>query len=453
MTRVAVVGAGISGLAFARRLAARAPDATVDVFESEARVGGTATTDVVDGFVVDRGPTGFLTTMRDAVELARAVGLGDQLVAAAPASKRRFLLRGGRLRPVPRSLLAGDMLGLVGCARAAVEPWVGAPPPADDESVSSFVARRFGARASGLLAAPFVAGVTAGDAAATSVRALWPKLAEGEAEHGSVIRAMRATRRAQRAEPDGGDALSGLVSVRGGLGRLCEATAKDARARVYVSAPILSVDGAAGGWRVRRHGADGEERYDHVVFATPAHVTARLVSGAAPRLGSATAKIPYANIRVLTLGFERAAVGHDLDGFGFLAAPGEPAGMLGCVWASSTFPDRAPAGGVLLRVMIGGVHDPGAVDRTDEEVEEAALATLRPLLDLRGAPALAHHTRWREAIPQYTLGHLERVDACVTAARDAGVVVIGNAYEGISFNESIAAATRAADALAAAVLE
>lgn len=440
---VVVVGAGISGLTAAFRVLAEAPHLDVRVLEAEPWPGGTATTVVVDGYAIDRGPNGVLSNVPYTLDLAEELGIGDRLVAASPDAKRRFIYRRGRLRPVPSSLLYPSMLGPFGALRAAVEPLVRTPPPDSDESVHAFAQRRFGRRVADLLAGAMLSGITAGDATRTSMEAMFPKVVAAEREHGSVIRGMAKSR-----DPDA--PKSTLMSFEGGMSTLIDAIAGRLGERVRCSLPVERVDFEAGRWTVR--GSWGSVRGRAVVFAAPAPVAARALGEVAPELARNAAGIPYTGIRVVTLAWDRAAFPAPLDGFGFLVPRGEGLRMLGSVWTSSVFPDRAPAGKVLLRVMIGGVLDPEAVELSDAEIEAIVVPEISGVLGIEAAPELVHHTLWRLAIPQYELGHPDRVAALRDAeARHRGLVLCGNAYEGVSLNESVRAANEAAVKVLAAL--
>ncbi len=469
-----VVGGGISGLTAAFQVRQERPDVEVMVLEREDRVGGTATSDAVDGFLVDRGPNGFLTNVPDAYNLSLELGLHDELLPASEAAGKRFLFFGGRLVPVPTgagALLRSPLLSPLAKARMVLEPFLPAADPRREESVHGFAARRLGREFADVMVAPMVAGVSAGDARQSSLQALFPRMHRLEAEHGGLVRGMLAQQRARKAAKargeSGGRVAGGpsgpggrLTSFRrGGAGRLTQALAEALRGVAHGDVALgVSVETIErGGERRLRvvtsggdgRGGDGRGRdgsgpvpriveADAVIVATPAYVAAELLRGVAPDAAGPLEAIPYAGIRVVALGFPRSAVPRPLDGFGFLVPPGQGLRILGSLWTSTLFPPQAPEGMVLLRSLAGGMRDPGFLDLDEDEAIDAVRADLRTSLGVAAEPTMAHVVGWRRGIPQYTLGHLDRVEAATEAAGSVpGLALTGNAYRGIGLNDCV----------------
>ncbi len=458
---VIVVGGGAAGLAAAWNIRRAAPSLRLALLESDDRFGGTASTDELQGYVVDRGPNGVLTNAPYVVDWAKALGLGPDVVEAHANARRRYMFVGGRLRAMPPGLLHSSALGVRGTVRALSEAWRGAAGAVThDESVYDFMARRFGHAAAELLAGPMVSGVSAGDAHATSMASLFPRLVKAEREHGSVIKGMRA---AAGARPK-------LVSLRGGMGRLCTTAAEQlgdvVRSNVQVeSVRSVGASSATSGrpraWEVRwsSDGSGGRVggvlRASQVVVATPSHVAARLMAPDdqaaycgtnASGLAANLARIPYAGLRVVTLGFAREHVPRTLDGFGYLVPRSAGLHTLGCVWASNVFPDRAPAGKVALRVMLGGIAEPHMVTAPDAEALAVARAELRQVMGITAPPEFEHHARWPSSIPQYLRGHarlIGEIDEAVEAR--PGLHLCGNAYHGVSLNDTVRVAAEVAE--------
>ncbi len=468
--RVVVVGGGISGLTAAWQLLRERPDVQITVLESDARPGGTATTDVRDGFTIDRGPNGFLTNVPDAYALSSELGLGQDLHPASEAAGRRYLFSRGRLEPAPTDLVSMILSRLVSPAakaRMALEPFVPKGDPRRDESVHAFAARRLGRAFADAFVAPMVAGVSAGDATQVSLASQFPRMARLEAQHGSLVRGMLAQRRARRraahAEPAsnalpestaGGPAGPGgrLTSfASGGAGRLAAALAEALGPCLRTATAVSRIARGATGLEVVT--TDGERlRADHVVLATPAFVTADLLEGWLPDAAPSLRAIPYAGIRVVALGYPRSALRRPLDGFGFLTLPGERVRALGVLWSSTLFPYQAPAGRVLLRALAGGVRDPGFLALSEEEAVGSVREDLQHSLGILAAPTMTHVVTWVRGIPQYTLGHRQRVEgvmARVTAA--GGVSLTGNAYHGVGLNDCVRDARAVASRVAAAL--
>ncbi len=449
---VVVIGGGISGLSAAYQLVRERPDVPVTVFERDGRVGGTATTDRVDGFDIDRGPNGFLTSAPDALELSRELGLEGELLVASPAAAHRFLYSKGRLEPAPTgaaALLRSRLLPPAAKLRMALEPFVPRADPDVDESVHAFAARRLGPAFADAFVAPMVAGVSAGDAREVSLAAQFPRMWRLESEHGSLVRGMIAQQRARRAaarrgqaptSPAGGPSGPGgrLTSFRrGGAGRLAGALGEALGDRVRTGLGVSELARSSGLWRVRTE--DGAEiEAERVIVAAPAFVAAALLRSAAPAAADLLAGIPYAGVRVVALAFPAGAVGRPLDGFGFLVLPGEDLRCLGVLWTSTLFPPQARDGHVLLRVLAGGVRDPAFLDLSEGAAIARARDDVRRSLGITAPPVLAHVVTWRRGIPQYTLGHRARIAALMDeVAAVGGVALTGNAYHGVGLNDCV----------------
>ena len=485
--RVAVVGAGITGLATAYRLERSRPDAEVIVFEAAASVGGKARTTVRDGYTVDWGPNGFLATVPETLTLVHDLGLDDALQPAADAARRRYLYRGGGLRPLPANpaaFLASEVVPLHGRLRAALEV-VLASRGTGEESVHAFLARHFGRSFADALGAALVSGITAGDPRELSVDALFPRLRAMEREHRSLLRALVAQQRAaRRARVTGRAGVTGaggtaapargpggpsgrLTSFRaGGMQHLLDALQAALRTEVRLGTPVAGLEPVAGGsgYRLRLAGpasplgsgtgtaatsGAGSESFDAVVLTTPAPATAVLLRPHLPAAADALAAIPYAGVRVLGLGFHRLDVPRELDGFGFLVPRGQGVRSLGVLWTSSLYPDRAPPGRVLLRVLAGGRLDPAMLALDDDEALALARRDLSLTMGIAAEPEFVATVRWPQAIAQYTLGHAARMAALEQAlAALPGVHLAGDAYRGVGVNDCVREAERVAAALA-----
>lgn len=460
--RVAVIGAGITGLATAYRLERARPDWEVVVFEAEPHVGGKARTTVKGGYTVDWGPNGFLASAPQTLELAHDLGLGEALQPASDSARRRYLYRDGGLRLLPASppaFLASEVVPLHGRLRAALEV-VLASHGVGEESVHAFLARHFGRAFADALADAFVSGITAGDARELSVDALFPRLRAMERGHRSLVRALIAQQRAVRGDraaagpgPRGPGPSGRLTSFRdGGMQRLLDALRAALRGEVRLGTRVEGLEtGGERGYRLRVANADTRtpvDTFDDVVLTVPALAAAALLRPHLPDAADALAAIPYAGVRVFGLGFDRIDVPRALDGFGFLVPRGQGVRSLGVLWTSSLYPGRAPAGKVLLRVLAGGRLDPEMLELSDGEALAAVRRDLLLTMGIAAQPEFVETVRWPEAIPQYTLGHARRLRSADAAlATFPGLHLAGNAYRGVGVNDCVREAERVADLL------
>ncbi|KAB7847303.1 protoporphyrinogen oxidase [Streptomyces mobaraensis] len=445
--RVAVVGAGITGLTAAFELLSALPGAEVTVLEAEPVAGGKIARHRADGYTVDLGPNGFLDNGADTRALADALGLGPRLRPAADAARERFLLRGGRLLPLPlgaASFAASPLLGPAAKARVLAEPLV--RPAAGEETVHAFLTRRFGSRAAALLAAPLVHGVTSGDPWTTSLDAAFPRIRALERDRGGLLLAAlrgRLLRAAGRAGPP--PRLTGFAD--GGMRVLVDALTRRLGERLLTGRPVTALrpaPGPGGGWLVETAGHE-PVRADHVVVTVPAPAAARLLAPRLPGPARILTGVRYAPVRVVSVGYRRRDLAVLPRGFGYLTVPPEPTRILGVVHASVVFPDCAPPDGVLLRAFAGGAEDPGFAELDADEAVAVAHRDVTALFGPAAGPEFRHDHVWPEAIPQYTPGHGARVRALLDAVAGVpGLHLAGAAYHGVAVNECVRDARRAA---------
>jgi oxygen-dependent protoporphyrinogen oxidase len=427
-----VVGAGISGLAYAH---AR-DDADLALLEASDRAGGLIRTEVAGArgeIRVECGPETLRVERGGELErMLRELGL--ELRSPTRAAAKRFVAWGGRLQEVPLAppkLLASRLLTLRGKLRLLSEPWRD-PRRALDGSIADFVRHRLGSEVLERLVDPFVSGIHAGDPEALSLRACFPKLAEGVEHHGSLLRALRAER---------GAPVPMLGKVPGGNASLVEALAARLGGRLLRSTPAeaLELDGAT--WRVRT--PSGSIEAPRLVLALPCAAAARLLARAAPELARAVASIQSESVASVALAFRREDVAHALDGFGYLAASAERLAHLGVLFSSSLDASCCPPGQVLVRALAGGARRPAVLEWSDEQLVECIAREAGPLLGLRAPPLLAVVRRWRSALPRFDLQHPERL-ASIERVTPGGLTLLGNYLRGIGVHHLVDAARRSA---------
>ena len=450
--RVAVIGGGVAGLAAARRLEALALEAAVSLVERDVVLGGKIRTDRLDGFVVETAPDSFLSRKERGVGLCRELGLGDELIARRPEHRGSFVRRGDELHPLPEGLTGmiptsldaletTELLSAEGKVRFAAEADV---PPSDgveDESVAAFVSRRFGREAYDGLVEPLMTGIYGGDGEQLSLRANFPQLRAIEREHGSLLRGLTAT--------SPGDAPP-FLSLRGGMDVLVDALRGGfERTEVLAGRGAERVTRDASGYRV---GLSDDEALavDGVVIATPAYVTAELLAELDPELAAIHAEIPYASSVVVSLGYSRADV-VPLDGYGYVIPRAEGGDVLACTWSSQKWEHRAPEECVLVRVYLGRFGGRDVTSDTDDELVAGARAEIA-FLGLSARPVLTCVHRWPLGMPQYVVGHpdrLERIDSALAA--HSGLALAGAAYRGVGIPDCIASGEAAAESVVRAL--
>jgi oxygen-dependent protoporphyrinogen oxidase len=445
--RIAIVGAGVAGLACAHRLAAAPGGADVVVLEASDRPGGHLRTERIDEFLCEWGPNGFLDNAPHTLALVDALGLRPEVVPSQDQARRRFVFRDGRLRLLPGSpaaFLTSDVLSLGAKLRIAREPFA-SPRPDGDETIHAFAARRLGREAADILVDPMVSGIFAGDARELSLRAAFPKMWELEEQHGGLFRALVARRRKVRRS--GAPVGSPLTSFANGIETLPRALAASLGSRLRLGSPVSSLaraTGTAAPWTIAL-GSGEILSADHVVIAVPPPAASALLAPFDAALAATLATIPLAPLAVVALGFDAAALGHPLDGFGFLVPRGQGVRILGALWESSVYPGRAPSGHALIRVMTGGAHDPSVAELADDQLLGLVRGDLMTTMGIRAEPEMVRIIRHRNAIPQYTVGHLDRlasIDAAVASL--AGLHLTGHGYRGVGINAAIADAVSVA---------
>ena len=429
---VAVVGAGISGLAcafFCRSLGMR-----VAVFESTSDPGGCIRTVHEQGCIVESGPQSLMSSPALS-ELIDALGMRGDVVAPAPAAKRRYVLTRAGLVAVPTSppaLLLSRLISIGGKWRLMREPFVAKRTAEGDESVASFVRRRAGAEIVDAVAGPFLAGINAGDSEQISVRSTFPALEKMEREHGSVLRAIRASG-IPKARP-------ASFSFSRGNQELPRALAASLGDAVALRSPVERIELTSPGVALRVGGdKQGTVRADHVVVCADGAAAAHLIEPLSATAARELAAIDCAPVVQIALVYPRAAVGVPLDGFGFLPSRSAAVRILGAVWNSVSFPDRCADGDVLVTVFIGGALDRALTAKSDDELVTIAHADVSRAMKIRRANArVVALFRSPTGIPQYTLGHDARVRAVEEAMTHIPAVMLcGNSLHGVSVSDCV----------------
>ena len=463
--RAVVIGGGITGLTACYRLMqqAQAGDLPLDVVLLEAgdRLGGVIATRHEacpaprsgDGLVLEEGPDCFLATKPWGVALCDELGLSAELIGTTTEHRQSFIVRRGKLVPVPQGfylMAPGSLWPFVtthafswsGKLRMALDLVLPRRIPEDDESLADFVTRRLGREALERMAQPMVGGIYTADPRRLSMQATMPQFLEMERRHRSLILALRhRQRQASAQQPGVSGARYGLfASFRRGMQTLVDALADRLPAgTVRLQTPVRSVrrNPDTQRWTVSPH--DGPDlEADALCLALTAPHAARLLSGLDPELAAGLHDIPYASSAVVTLAYDRADIAHPLNGMGFVVPAVEQHNLIACSFSSVKFTGRAPAGRVLLRAFVGGALQQEQALWPDAKLQDAVLQDLRQLLGLTGKPPLCRVSRHSNAMPQYHVGHLARIERLEAAARRwPGLALAGNAYHGVGVPDCI----------------
>ena len=445
-----VVGGGISGLVCAYALLNLGVDA--QVLEASRHAGGLIASERRDGFLLEMGPQSFSGTAA-LRSLCAELGIADQLVEA-PTQAPRYVLIDSALKAVPlnpAAMLTSSLLSPHTKWRIARDAFGTTRAPLEDESVAAFVRRKFGEQLLDRLVGPFVSGIYAGDAEHLSLRSAFPQLHEAEKSAGSVIRGtMRAAkaRKGPREKPtlltfqDGNETLVRALAARIG---------SSFRQGVEVVGICARREARAVGFelRIRQTGTEEIIIADRLILATPADVAGTLLRDVNAAFEPVLAGIDYAPVAVVSLGYNRQDIGHSLEGFGFLAPRASGLRVLGSVWNSSLFPGRAPAGHVLLTSFLGGATNPGAAALSEKDLVDLVHREIAPVLHIHGAPAFSHVQVYPRALPQYNIGHGERLMALERLRGElSGLFFVGNYLRGPAIGSCVELSIATAGALA-----
>ncbi len=436
---VIIVGGGIAGLATAYELQRRG--VPFRILERSARAGGVIVTEKIDGFTFDEGPDALLIQKPAAITLCQELGLGDRLFPTS-LPRAAYILKKGTLHPLPESSMLGiprnvsalaatRLFSLAGKARMAAELFVPRRTDGADESIASFIGRRFGREAVTYLAEPLLAGIHAGDVDRLSMQALFPRFLEAERKHGSVLRAFRQIRQPRSSN-------GAFMSLPGGLQEIVDALLR-----------VLPPDRIALGAGVRS--VARRDRYEvtlesgerlaasAVVVCAPAFVAAEILGPTDGELAALCGRIPYASSATVTFAYRREDVAHPLRGAGFVIPRVEHTIIMAGSWISSKWRDRAPEGHVLLRAFVGGARDPEAVRRPDADIVAASKAEMVRLHGITGDPLFAKLHRWERANAQHNVGHLDimaSIDRRLAAL--PGLFVTGSGFRGVGVPDCVA---------------
>jgi len=437
--KLVIIGGGITGLSLAYFLLEKNPSFDIVVLESEKKAGGKIWTDKVNGFLCEGGVNGFLDNRPKTLELVSKLALTP--LRSSDNARKRFIFSEGKLHRLPESpasFFRSNLLSLSGRLRIVGELF--APKGSgEDETLASFAKRRLGKEAYEKLIDPMASGIYAGDPEQMSLKSCFLKVYNLEQKYGSLIKGMlKLQKEAKKTGKKVGAGPGGvLTSFYDGMGMMISALAGILGGRLRTGTRAVSVDKQKDNYLV--YLSDGSHLdAEAVVFAAPAFETSAMVKGIDKNLSSVLGEIPYPAVSVVCLGYKRERFKHHLDGFGFLIPGREGRKILGTLWDSSVFPNRAPEGYVLLRSMLGGVRMSDLALQDENRLTDVVMAELRDIMGITAQPDFVKVYTHRQGIPQYPLGHQQRLATIDKMTSNFNrLYVTGNAYRGIGVNDCI----------------
>jgi protoporphyrinogen/coproporphyrinogen III oxidase len=462
------MGAGITGLSAAYRLrelaAAHEHPLEVVVLERGAHLGGPLETIRRDGFVIETGADSFLSEKPWAADLARRLGIDTELIPTRDVYRKTFVVRSGRLVEIPAgfSLLAPAHLGpifksplfsLAGKLRIAIEPLIPKRTSDSDESLASFVRRRLGREVLDRVAQALAGGIYTADPERLSIAATMPRFVEMERRYGSVIKGLRAAEQARSAKSAevSGARWSLFQSFKNGMATLPETLAARLGGSIRKAAEVVALSRDGERWRVAIAGGDSIDA-DAAICATPSFAASRMLAAVAPRAAELLDKISYASAATVNLTFRESDFARPIEAFGFVVPACEHRRIIAGSFSSFKFEGRAPAGAILARAFVGGVMQRAMMHLSDDEIIAAVRDEFRELLGVSAAPAIAEIRRWPDSMPQYEVGHLDRVAEIERiVATIPNFAIAGAAYRGVGIPDCVRSGEQAADAIFATI--
>ena len=456
MTRIAIIGGGISGLtaAFTLEQYRHAGAVEYSLYESLPRLGGVLRTQHIHGCIVEAGPDSFITEKTWAAELCRTLGIGDQLIGSNDLDRKTYILVRGQLIPLPDGLMFMVPTKILPTALSPLFSWTTKLRIARellhpqrtaeaDESVASLVERHYGAEMVDRLADPLLSGVYGVEAASLSVRAVLARFAEMERTHGSLGRALLAARRKMPRRSDQ-SAPPLFTSLKNGMQQLPETIVpKLNQDSLHTNTPVQSIQPRTGGWTLSA--GTKSNHFNAVILAVPALAAAQLLSLCSPELSAELAAIGYSSSITVGLGYDRDVRQSLPPGFGFLVPRSEGKRLLAATFVHNKFPHRAPDDRALLRCFFAGSNAESIWQLSDDAIIAVVRNELQQILGLRAAPLFARVYKWKSAMAQYGVGHLERLDRIERLRQQLpGLALAGNGYRGIGIPDCVRSGQEAA---------
>jgi len=457
--KVVIVGGGISGLSAAHRIVELKNQNNLDVqvllIEKTAKLGGPITTVKKDGFLIELGPDMFFTKRPWALDLSKRLGLENKLIETNEEKRGTYVLWEKRLVPVPEGFLMLAPSKIMPFLKSPLFSWTGkirmifdlfiSKGSSGDESLASFVRRRFGNEALERMAQPMIGGIYTADPEKLSLKATMPQFIEMEQKYGSVIRGM--LKNTSDSKSDSGARYSQFLSYINGMQTLIDALEKSLlEESVFLNETVTQIAPTGGSWNIQT----GNRHIDAagVIITTPSYHAATLLKDINDDLTSELSSIEYASSVVVIFAYKNELISQKLDGFGFVVPDVEKSDLIACSFSSVKFDGRAPEGCTILRAFLGGALNPGIYELDDNEILEKAKSELTAILGIKGDPEITLIQRYPEAMPQYYVGHRELVSSIMgQMSKHKGIKLAGNAYNGVGIPECVHSGETAAESI------
>jgi len=436
--KIAIVGGGISGLATAFYIKEKNPEISITLFEKDEQIGGKMKTKEVDGFLFEEGSNGFLSNKPDTLELVSQSGCDDILMRSDDNARVRFIYKDAlhQLPETPMAFLKSPLLAFGGKIRVATEYFRAPKTDDSDETLQSFGYRRVGKEMTDTFLDAMVAGIFASCPDKISVKSAFPAVVKLELEYGGLFKGMLAKRK-KEAGPGGV-----LMSFKGGVSSFIDCLAKSADIKIKTSSHVDKVEKKEDGYTL--HVESSKYIFDKVILSTPSYESASMLKDVDDNLAKMLNAIEYSPISIIGLGYNKLS--HDLKGFGLLTTSSAKKEILGVLWDSSIFSDRAPEGKKSLRVMIGGQRNPDLALKSDDELLEIAVRGVKETMGLDVTPDVSYVKRYSRGIPNYRVGHLDNMNALFDKLKEyKGLYLSSNAYFGVGLNDCIRNSKKMAD--------
>ncbi len=463
-TRIAIIGAGISGLAAAHHALeltrSRKRNTQIDLFESSSRAGGSIKTIQKDDFLIEAGPDNFITNKPACLALAKRLNLSDQLLQTNDQFRKALVLRKNNLLPVPdgfllmgpsrwRPMITTRIFSPLAKLRMAAELFIKPKRPNPDESLESFVTRRFGRQALDRLIQPLIAGIYTADPATLSLRATLPRFLEMEQNHGSVIRAMRKqAKKTNQSKSDAGPRYSLFNTFTHGMQTLTDTLIRKITPNhLHLNTTVTSItQNPDQSWTMTFDDGNAHTA-DHLILATPTFITAKFLAPFNSTAADLLSQIQYSSAAVINLAYNRDQIAHPLNAFGFVVPTIENRNIIAAGFSSIKYVHRAPSGKVVLRAFLGGSMQEDRLNRDDKDLIQLAHNDLTSILSIRGDPLFAIPQRWPNSMPQYKVNHLDLIaDIKSNLDQHPNLHLIGSGYDtGVGIPDCIAAAEKTID--------